>query len=236
MTPEPVLDSARERTLIRIQAASGALFALFLCVHLLNQMFAAAGPEVYDALQGELRAVYQAPVLELVLVGLPLVVHIVVSVWRMVRRRRSGRARTVAPHLRWQRRTAVVLLVFTFGHILATRGSSLLYDIVPGFDAIAYTMVWNFGYFFPYYLVFSIAALYHLLAGLALGLPRIGLTRAAGARSRRAVVLAWAAGAVALTLGLAGFAGAWHDVRERAIASPYARLLADLGVADPPAR
>jgi hypothetical protein len=39
----------------------------------------------------------------------------------------------------------------------------------------------------------------------------------------------------ALALGMAGFAGAFHDVRERAVASPYARLLVDLGVSSGPA-
>lgn len=223
-------DAARERTLTRIQAASGALFAVFLLVHLVNQMVAAAGPAPYDALQGELRRVYQTPVIEVVLVAAPLLVHIVVSVWRMIRRRRAGRPAPRTGRARLQRYTAVVLLVFTFGHIFATRGASLLYGVFPGFDGIAYTMVWFFGYFFPYYLLFSIAGLYHLLNGVALALPRLGLRGPSAARSM--VTAAWIAGAVALLLGLAGFSGAFHAVRAAAIESPYARLLDALGVAE----
>lgn len=229
----PADDSARERALIKIQAASGALFAIFLLAHLVNQMFAAAGPAAYDQLQGQLRAVYQAPLLEITCVAAPLLVHVVVSVWRMVRRRRRGQPAARAPRLRWQRYTAIVLLVFTFGHTFATRGASLLYGVFPGFDGIAYTLEWFFAYFFPYYLLFSIAGLYHLLAGLSLALPRIGLGGPPELRSRRVVAATWLAGALALTLGLAGFSGAWHDVRERAISSPYARLLVDLGVSAP---
>lgn len=237
MSPtDPLHDAARERALIRIQAASGALFALFLLVHLGNQMFAAAGPEVYDALQGRLRAVYQVPVVELLLVAVPLLVHVTVSVWRMIRRRRLGQPSARSPRVRWQRRTAIVVLFFTFGHIVATRGPSLLHGVVPGFHGVAYSLVYFFGYFFPYYLLFSIAALYHLLGGLALALPRLGLVGQPAARSARVLTAAWLAGALALALGVAGFAGAWHDVRERAIASPYARLLGELGFADPPAR
>jgi succinate dehydrogenase/fumarate reductase cytochrome b subunit len=228
-------DAARERALIRVQAASGALFAVFLVAHLVNQMFAAAGPAVYDEMQGQLRAVYQAPLVELACVGAPLLVHLVVSVWRMVRRRRRGAQGPAAPRMRWQRITAVVLLVFTLGHVVATRGASLVYGVFPGFDGVAYTLVWVFAYFFPYYLLFSIAALYHALNGLALALPRIGLAGPPALRSHRAIVAAWAAGAVALALGLAGLASAWHDVRERAIASPYAQLLVDLGVSSGPA-
>ena len=225
MTPssDPTRDGARERALIKVQAASGALFALFLAVHLFNQMVAAAGPAAYDAVQGELRRVYQAPVLELVLVGLPLVVHVVASAWRMVRRRRAGRPAAPATRARLQRYTAIVLLVFVWGHIVATRGASLVFGVFPGFDAIAYTMVWVFGYFFPYYLVFSVAALYHLLNGLAMALPRVGLR--GGPRSGRAIAVAWAAGAVALALGVSGFAGAFHDVRARAVAGDYAALV-----------
>lgn len=223
-------DAARERTLTRIQAASGALFAVFLLVHLVNQMVAVAGPAPYDALQGELRRVYQTPMIEVVLVAAPLLVHIVVSVWRMIRRRRAGRPAPRTRRARLQRYTAVVLLVFTFGHIFATRGASLIYGVFPGFDGIAYTMEWFFSYFFPYYLLFSIAGLYHLLNGVALALPRLGLRKPTAARP--IVTAAWIAGAVALLLGLAGFAGAFHEVRAAAIDGPYARLLDALGVAE----
>jgi succinate dehydrogenase/fumarate reductase cytochrome b subunit len=232
--PHTPPDAARERALIKVQAASGALFALFLAVHLVNQMVAVAGPAPYDALQGELRRVYQAPVVELALVAAPLLVHIVVSVWRMLRRRRAGRSLPRAARARLQRYSAVVLLIFTFGHILATRGASLIYDVFPGFDGVAYTLVWFFGWFFPYYFIFAVAGLYHLLNGVALALPRLGLRGPGAARSGRIVAAAWLAGAVALLLGLAGFAGVFHEeVRGRAIASPYARMLGELGVAEP---
>lgn len=230
-------DAARERALIRVQAASGALFAVFLLAHLVNQMVAVFGPVTYDALQGGLRRVYQAPILEVVLVAAPLLVHIVVSVWRMIRRRRAGLAVPRSSRARLQRYSAIVLLVFTFGHVLATRGASLVYDVFPGFDGIAYTLVWFFSYFFPYYLVFAVAGLYHLLNGLTLALSRLRLPGPGVVRSGRLVMAAWFVGSVALALGLAGFAGAFDDgVREAAITSPYARLLGELDVAEPVTR
>lgn len=232
---DPSRDAACERALIRVQAASGALFALFLLAHLVNQMVAAAGPEVYDELQGRLRTAYQAPLVELACVLGPLLVHIVVSVWRIARRRRRGQKVSNHPRARWQRITAIVLFIFTLGHTSATRGPSLVYGVFPGFDGVAYTLVWFFAYFFPYYLLFSLAGLYHGLNGLALALPRIGLQVPAAVRSGRSVAGLWLVGAVALALGMAGFAGAFHDVRDRAVASPYARLLVDLGVASDPA-
>ncbi|MFZ6179277.1 hypothetical protein [Nannocystis pusilla] len=54
-------------------------------------------------------------------------------------------------------------------------------------------------------------------------------------RRWRAAVRMDRVGAAALVLGMAGFAGAFHDVRDRAVASPYARLLVDLGVSSGPA-
>ena len=61
-----------DRLLMQVQAASGALFALFLLAHLGNMMLAALGPAAFDAAQGSLRAVYQVPPIEVALVGAPL--------------------------------------------------------------------------------------------------------------------------------------------------------------------
>jgi succinate dehydrogenase/fumarate reductase cytochrome b subunit len=225
-----ISDPHVERRLVTLQAASGALFAVFLLAHLVNQMVAAAGPAAYDGVQAQLRAVYHVPPIEIALVAAPLVLHVATSVLRMLRRRRRGQPAPQAVRTRLQRWSAIVLLVFILGHVLATRGSSLVYAVFPGFDAIAFTMVWSPALFIPYYTLFSIAALYHAVHGLTLALPRLGL------RSMPSVPLVVpilvAIGAVLLVLGVAGFAGAFEAVRDRAIASDYARVLDDLGLAD----
>ena len=81
-------------------------------------------------------------------VGAPLLLHIVTSVRRVVRRRRLGQPQSRAVRTRLQRYSAVVLLVFIVGHVVATRGASLVYEVWPGFDAIAFTMLWVPAYFF----------------------------------------------------------------------------------------
>lgn len=232
----PAGDSALERGLIKVQAASGALFAVFLLLHLFNQTVAVAGPEVYDELQGELRRFYQSPLVELALVGASLLVHIGVSVWRMVRRRRRGQPAPRALRARLQRYTAVFLLVFVLGHAFATRGVALLFDAPLGFDGLAFTMVSAFAYFFPYYLLLGGAGLYHMLNGLSLALPRLGLRTPPAARSGRLVGAVWLAGVLALALGVASFAGAFHDVRERALASRSAHAYGELGILTAPPR
>lgn len=232
--PSPTAQSsaAVDRGLMQVQAASGALFALFLLAHLGNTMFAMAGPAAYDGVQAPLRAVYQVPPIEVALVIGPLLVHIVASVWRMIRRRRLGQAGPRATRTRLQRWSAIVLLVFVFGHVIATRGASLIFDVFPGFDAIAFTMIWTPAYFIPYYTLFSIAALYHLINGLTVALPRLGL-RAIGGKSSAPVVYGLTVlGAIGLVLAVAGFAGAFHDVRGRAVDGAYARMLEELGFTD----
>jgi succinate dehydrogenase/fumarate reductase cytochrome b subunit len=161
-------------------------------------------------------------------------VHVATSVARMIRRRRRGQTQIPATRTRLQRWSAVVLLVFIAGHVLATRGASAVFGVFPGFEAIAYTMVWRPEYFIPYYSVFSIAALYHAVHGLTLALPRLGLRAAKGASPLVPGIVG--VGAVLLLLGVAGFAGAFEAVRERAIASDYAALLERLGFAERPLR
>lgn len=230
----PSDDAARERALIQVQAASGAAFAVFLLLHLVNQMFAVAGPDAYDGVQAGLRGFYQALPVEILLVCAALVVHIGASVWRMSRRRRRRQAAPRALRSRLQRYTAIFLLVAVPGHVLATRGVSLAFDAPLGFDGLAFTMVRASGYFFPYYLVLAVAGLYHLLNGLSLALPRLGLRLPPAARSGRLLGAAWLAGALALALGVAGLAGAFSDVEARALASRTAEVYGDLGILGPP--
>lgn len=223
--------AALERRLVTAQAASGATFAIFLVAHLVNQMIALAGPAAYDGAMAGLRVAYHTPVLEVILVGAPLVVHVVVSVWRMIRRRRAGGRPAAAVRSRLQRVSGVVLLIFVFGHVLATRGASAIFGVFPDFDAIAFTMIWTPAYFIPYYTVFAIAGLYHALHGVTLALPRLGLQAPGGARARWVVVVTLI-GAAAIVLAIARFAGAFDDHRDRVLAGDYARLLDRLGAAD----
>jgi len=93
-------------------------------------------------------------------------------------------------------------------------------------------MIWNPAYFIPYYALFSVAGLYHLIQGLALALPRLGVRRWPGLRSQRVVFALASGGALLLLLGVAGFAGAFSEVREGAVDGSYARLLEELGLVD----
>lgn len=221
-------DSARERALVQVQALSGALFALFLVVHIGNQTLAVLGPDRYDAAQAELRRFYQSPLVELSLVAGALVVHIAASVWRIVRRRRRGGAAPANLRARLQRYSAYFLLASVLGHVFATRGIALLYDAPLGFDGLAYTMVVAGFFFVPYYFLLGTSGLYHLVNGLTFALPRLGLRLPAAARSDRLVAALGLAGALALGLAVAGLAGAFHDVEARALGSRTAEVFGEI--------
>jgi succinate dehydrogenase/fumarate reductase cytochrome b subunit len=216
--------------LLRVQAASGAIFAVFALLHLLNQMVAALGPAAYDRVQRGLRRAYQAPVLELVLVIAPLLVHVGAAVTRMLRRRiRHQRPARDWP-ARLHRASGLFLLVFILGHVTATRGASLVYSVYPEFAGVAFTLQWVPAYFYPYYLLLGLAGFYHAIHGLRVALPVLGVRLPAAALRRRALVAVVAVGSLLLVAGWLGFTGLWQDV-SAARQSPYAQLLMRLGFA-----
>jgi len=223
-----------DRQLVRVQAISGAIFALFLLAHLVNQMLAALGPAVYDDAQRLMRRGYQAPVLEIVLILAPLFIHAGAGVLRMLRRRARGQRTPSSLGPRLHRLSGIVLLIFFVGHTFATRGASLLYGVYPEFAGIAFTLRWVPAYFIPYYTVFAIAGLYHCVYGLGIALPMLGLRSLSPLRRPRLLVPLAGLGSLLIILGMLGFGGVLCDAGKPE-QSPYARLLVRLGVAHAPA-
>lgn len=160
-------------SLLRVQAVSGTIFLGFVLVHLTNTAFALGGPEDYNAFQRATRAVYQNPVVELVLLMVPLVVHFAAAI---VRLSRDGFRR---PRLDWRARlhryTGYYLMTVVSGHVLATRGPSFFLDFHPGFEGVAFSLWWQPLTFYPYYTLFALAALYHSLNGLSIALGTFGV-------------------------------------------------------------
>ena len=70
-----------EARLVTVQAIAGGLFFIFLILHLSNNLLAGLGSETYNNYQRAVRAIYQQPVLGLVLVVLPLLSHVIAGVW-----------------------------------------------------------------------------------------------------------------------------------------------------------
>lgn len=216
-------DVNQNRALLRVQAASGAIFALFLMLHLFNQMLAALGPARYDGAQRLLRKGYQAPVVEIVLVLAPLLVHAAAGVARIWRRRSQPRG-PVSLAARLHRLSGIILLIFFVGHVGATRGASLLYGVYPEFAGVAFTLRWIPAYFWPYYTGFALAGLYHLIYGLSIALPVLGLRGGSGLRRPALLVPVVSVLGLALVLGMLGLGGVLTDVGQPEL-SPYGRLV-----------
>ncbi len=192
-----------DATLRRVQAVAGATFSVFVLVHLANILLAPLGPATFNGVQAALRQVYQQPVIEIVFVMLPLLVHLVASVWRLIRSRRRSRPLRARLHL-W---AGLFLVIFIFGHIAAVRGPSLLVGVYPGFEGLAFSLWFAPWYFYPYYFLLALAGFYHATFGLLTLARRRGM----------AVPLSWhgpvtLAVAVLILLSLLSLGGILVDV------------------------
>jgi succinate dehydrogenase/fumarate reductase cytochrome b subunit len=187
---------------IRVQRLTGLAFLAFLLVHLVNTWLAVLGPDSYNGYQRFFRTAYQHPLYELSLIFTPLIVHLGCGLWRI------WKSQVPKSHMSLSRRlhrySGVFLGIAVIGHIVATRGPSLFLAIYPEFGGLAFTFQWLPAYFYPYYALFSAAALYHVWFGLRSMLkPSMARLPALAFASRVLPVLAWLAIAVAL-LALGG--------------------------------
>ena len=188
----------------KVQATSGAFFAVFVAIHLFNTALAAFGVTAYDSFQEAVRGIYQAFLIEILLLS-ALLIHIVCGVIRLIRERR----RTLSARAKWHRYSGLFLLIFIGGHIMAVRGPSWFFGVYPGFEGLAFSIDFAPYYFFPYYFLLGVAGFYHALNGLSLGLPRIGLRLGVG---DGLLLRTTAASAVVMMSALLGLAGVWTDV------------------------
>jgi len=185
----------------RLQALSGLAFGAFLAAHLATTLAAAFGPETFTSVQHTLRRLYQWPVLEIALV-LALLVHVGAGLagWR-------GLSAGTGRRRRLHRASAVLLLLFVFGHMAATRGVTLWSGADAGFGAVSFSLHWLPAWFVPYYLVLGAAGLYHGWYGALTALQRLGGTGAGRLRASKGFWWPVALGIPALALALAGFGG-----------------------------
>jgi succinate dehydrogenase/fumarate reductase cytochrome b subunit len=218
-----------DRTLARLQALSGLVFAAFLGVHLVALFASVFGPGRYDAVQQATRVVYTSPLYEVLLLLAPLVVHIVVGVLRMRRRPDRG-GRPLPRAVRWHRWSAYFLLLVIGGHVAATRGVAVFAGIEVGFAGIAFAMWWMPTLFAIYYTLLALAGLYHGAYGVAHALAVLGVPMPAMIRLQPRFTVPLATAGVLAVLGVASLVGALYPIPDPTD-NPYARFYRDtLGV------
>jgi len=218
-----------EARLGNVQAIAGGLFFVFLLLHLSNNLLAGLGVETYNSYQRAVRAIYQQPVLELLLVVVPLISHAVAGVW-LYRLRKKWQLKR---GLKYQLQTwaGFFLLLTVFGHALATRGVSFFFGPFAEFAGVSFSLWWVPAYFYPYYFLLFMAGLYHGTMGAAMLLQRLGVWRSHPSSRIHAVVLG--VGAIGVSLSLVAFGGklfAIDDPPDNDYARQYAEFFdIDLG-------
>lgn len=210
----------------KLQAITGLIFATFVAVHLLNTWLAGLGPAAYDGVQVALRQVYQFIFVEVLILS-ALLVHVVAGVMRLVKEPK----RTLTIRARVHRYAGFFLMLVILGHILAVRGSSMFFDVYPGFAGLAFSIEFLPGFFYPYYLLLGVAGFYHALNGSGIALQRLrGRLGGLGWRfvlPQRRLALASSVAALVMVVSLLGFGGVWFDVGDVA-SSDFARLAKEL--------
>lgn len=218
--------SATKRTealLSKAQAIAGMLFFVFLVMHLGNALLGVFGAETYNHYQNALRRVYQQPIIEFLLVIIPLATHATAGLWLHLLRK--NRPTTRALRYRLQTWAGFFLLSFVFVHMLATRGVGWWFDVATGFESVAFSLWWMPAYFYPYYLLLFSTGLYHGWMGLQTLLARARLL-APGAwlQSTKYLLIIGALSCSAALLSFGGVLGDTPDPRD----SDYARTYAEL--------
>jgi len=212
-----------EAMLVRAQAIAGSLFFVFLVLHLSNTLSAAFGPETYNSYQRTIRQIYQHPLLEIILVILPLLTHAIAGVWLYLVRKKWRISRTIK--YRIQTWAGFFLILVVFGHMLATRGVSYWYGPFPEFGGVAFALWWVPSYFYPYYFLLFMAGLYHGSMGAATLLRRTGLLRPSSSNRLPLFVASFGAvGAICVLLAFGGVLFEIDDPRDNDYARQYGQL------------
>ena len=216
-----------QKTLTKIQAGSGAVFSIFVILHLANTMAAATGAGAYDAFQERFRSFYQNPALELTGLAVPLAVHVVAALSRY--RLFDFRFRQKSVRGKLHAITGLYLLTAIFGHVLATRGPSLFYDFHPGNAGLSFSLWWKPLLFYPYYVVFSCSALYHTANGLLLAAAAWGWRVPGFFRRGPGFYVPVGLGVLGLILGVLALGGLLYEIPDPTD-NDYARMWESYGV------
>ncbi len=166
--------SVSDKPIIRIQAISGLVFAVFLVLHLANMCAALFGQAAYDGFMSAMRWYYQSPLVELSAVLGAATVHMGAAVVRISQRRARAKSKTNASwRVRLHRYSGYYIMAAFFGHVIATRVPGLL-GHPADFSFVNFSLTYAGVFFYPYYFLFALSGLYHLTHGTVVALRIVG--------------------------------------------------------------
>ena len=202
--------------LARAHGLSGLLISFFTALHLVNQAAALGGPLAWSSFRALLRYLYQTPVYETLLLGVPILFNVATGIWMAARR---DAARTVERQPagmrsrlhRWAGLTLVALLLL---HVVTTRGLTLAWRVDPDFNFLAALLSGARGaIWWLLYGLLVVAASFHLANGLFTLLDGMGAFpgRRARAAAAGALILVGVAMMVCGFIGLLSFGGVLYQ-------------------------
>ncbi len=166
-----------DKSLIRVQAWTGLLFATFLVLHLANTVAASLGQDAYDRFQMTMRWYYQFPLVEIVAVVGSAHLHVLAGLMRILRRRKTlkieGRRESPSLRVRFHRYTGWFLMLVVSGHMAATRVPGLM-GHPADFSFLNFSLTYMAYAMYPYYVALVLSGLYHGLHGTAVALRVVG--------------------------------------------------------------
>ena len=218
------MDASSFKTVARVQAVSGVVFAFFAILHLITTASASTGIAGYDGVLVAVRAWYRPNiVVELLLIGVPAVAHVVCAVMQ-IRRRWGKKPPTVPLRIRAHRWSGYFILAVLGGHVFATRILPAAGEGPAEFSFLAYSILnWPYA-IIPYYVAFAVAGALHVAIGL--GLAATILTK--GGLKATHTKWSWVVGvlaAVIVAYGVIAMVGLAPDAREARF-DEYKRLFA----------
>ena len=231
-----------DRTLLKLQAASGMVLALFLTGHLAGHLLANIGLDEANAFLHAFRAYVRVAWVELGVLPAALLVHAAVGAVRFMRpsptAAAAGATKTAKPAApsptpswahpwsspaavgKWHRWTGLFLSVSLFGHVFATRIAPALFiadsDSVIDYNIVTFTLKFKPYLFHPYYVVFAGAGAYHLIHGVGMAINLFWPGASAAARATGGRSWFWRLLSLGIILAMAsaiqGFAGRYYPV------------------------
>lgn len=168
----------------RIHSLAGVIpLGVFLAEHLFTNSFALKGPGAFNQAVAVLHGLVYLPVIEFVLIWLPLTVHGIYGLW-ITWTARNNVGKYSYPH-NWlyylQRVSGIVALVFVAYHLYTLRISSGLFGTEISFRTVALQLVnpWVKGF----YIAGLVSTIFHFAHGLSTFAITWGIT--VGPNSRR---------------------------------------------------